>query len=371
VKAALLTLPIGYGILARIYAITSKIMEGCCKMKLKFGVRLPVSGPLADYAAIRKISETADALGFDAVTIHDHISTSYAARYHNAGGLAEQVDERDRAGLPVTNFYESIATLSVVAGWTQHVRLVPSTLVLPYRHAVLFAKQCATLSILSNGRLVCCIGIGSLESDFEVMNIPFREKGKIMDDYLEAIHSIFSPEKKITHAGKYIHFEDKEFYPKPKNMPIWIAGHFNPIVYGRIAKYGNGWITTGTPKDFAEGLATIRKVHLPKYGRQDNIEVGTQTFLTLADNLDAAQKIARYTIENYFNGKESDGRREAMVQKMFENALVGSPKEISRKLEEYQKTGVSFFDMRLIRGDLNGTLEMLRLFAREVMPSFS
>ena len=83
-------------------------------MKLRFGARLPVSGPLASQQSILEVGRAADELGFDAVTTHDHVSFSYDERYHNAGGSAQLVDEADKKGLPVTNNFETMTTLAAV-----------------------------------------------------------------------------------------------------------------------------------------------------------------------------------------------------------------------------------------------------------------
>ncbi|MGI0080165.1 MAG: LLM class flavin-dependent oxidoreductase, partial [Nitrososphaerales archaeon] len=97
---------------------------------MKFGVRLPVSGPIASADSIVQTGLAAERLGFDFVTVHDHIERGFHERYHFAVGTVEAVDSSKE----VTNFFESIATLSFLAGMTKRIRFVPAALVLPVRN---------------------------------------------------------------------------------------------------------------------------------------------------------------------------------------------------------------------------------------------
>ncbi len=208
---------------------------------MKFGARLPVSGPLASQRSILEIGQAADNLGFDAVTTHDHVSFSYDERYHNAGGAAQMVDEADKKGLPVTDNFETMTTLALVAGRTHNVRLIPCSAVLPIRHPVLFAKQAVSLFELSGGRFVLNVCIGSIESDFDAMNVPFKMRGKMTDEYIQVMKLILSDQKEVSYQGQFVSFPPSEFYPKTsKKMPFWFSGHFNDKVLDRVAKYSDG-----------------------------------------------------------------------------------------------------------------------------------
>ena len=350
-------------------------------MKAKFGVRLPVSGPLASPTNILKIGQKADELGFDAITTHDHVSHSYNERYHNAGGIAEMVDERDKQGLPVTNFYESIATLSVLAGKTQNVRLIPCSAVLPWRYPVLFAKQVSTLYELSGGRFVCCVCIGNIESDFRAMNLEYKKKAQLMNEYLQVLKLIFSSQKQVSFDGKYVKFPPSEFFPKPTGkIPIWIGGYFNDKAYERVANFGDGFLPGGFPEAFRNGLPKLREYLKIRGKDPTKLEVGTQTFMCLMKDGDEARRRSHYTIESFFSGKEFDNPdrnnpdktvRDVMTAGSLKGALVGSPDQVIKKIEEYTTEGVEFFDIRQINRTIEDVLDMITLFAKEVMPSFN
>jgi alkanesulfonate monooxygenase SsuD/methylene tetrahydromethanopterin reductase-like flavin-dependent oxidoreductase (luciferase family) len=61
---------------------------------------------------------------------------------------------------------DAVALMGACAALTRRVRLVTTVLIAPIHSPVLLAKQCATLDVLSNGRLSVGIGIGGREQDF-------------------------------------------------------------------------------------------------------------------------------------------------------------------------------------------------------------
>ena len=350
-------------------------------MKAKFGIRVPVTGPLATAENILRIGARAEELGFDAVTTHDHVYQSYDERYHNSGGVSELVDENEKNGLPL-NVFETVATLSVLAGRTTKVRLIPSAAVLPWRHPVLFAKQAVTLHELSSGRFVCFVVVGRWKTDFEVMNVRRNRRGRIMDEYLEVLYQMLRGKDEVNFGGKIIKLDRARFFPKPsKKLPIWIGGSFHDKVFERLVKYGDGFTPGTMPADaFEEGLPRLRR-YLTSHGRNpDDLEVGAQTFLCLLDNKEEAHSLSRYTIESFFHGPEFGGPdpsdpsksvRDVLMSRVLKSALVGTTDDVIQKIDDYVKAGVHFFDIRQVNRSVDEIFGMMKTFAADVMPSFS
>ncbi len=100
---------------------------------------------------------------------------------------------------------ETFSILWVVAGATQHLRLVTSVLVLPYRNPVLTAKMVASLDVLSGGRLTLGVGAGWLKEEFETLNSPaFEARGTVTDEWIAIFKQLWSQSPPASMAASII-----------------------------------------------------------------------------------------------------------------------------------------------------------------------
>ncbi len=348
--------------------------------RVKFGIRLPVTGPLASAENILKIAKYADELGYDAVTTHDHVVLGFEERYHNSGGLSDAIDQSGVRGRWL-DVYETMVTLALVAGRTDRVRLIPCAAVLPWRQPILFGKQALSLHELSGGRFVCSVVVGNMEADFEAMNVDFKKRGRIMDEYLEVLSMMLSGKEEITFEGESIHISGESFLPAPsKPIPLWIGGGFNEKTFERLVKYGDGFLPGNRPiAEYKQGLDDFRTYLKEKGVSSDRYELGAQTFMCLMDDGDKARKMTEYTVHSFFQGPEFNrpdpsnvGRStlETKSQGMVESSFVGSPSEVCGRIERYVEAGSRFFDMRQLNRNVEDIHAMMKLFATDVMPSF-
>jgi probable F420-dependent oxidoreductase len=207
---------------------------------MRFGLRLPSFAlgveptSLADIGAYLRRAED---LGFESALLIDHLLVAPPA-YR-------------------TTWLEPVSLLSTLAGVTRTMRLGTLVLVLPFRDPVAFAKEWATLDILSGGRSILGVGVGWHEGEFAALRIPFRERGRRMNEMLEAITALWAGDH-VTYEGQFYRFEDLSIHPKPMQRPhppIWIGGGTQPSekIYGqkvpsvepvlrRIAKYAKTWV---------------------------------------------------------------------------------------------------------------------------------
>ena len=152
---------------------------------------------------------------------------------------------------------EPVAMLAALAGVTRTIRLGTMVLVLPLRNPAYFAKEWATLDVLSGGRTILGVGVGWHEDEFRLMGVPHRERGRRMDEMLEAVTALWAGDN-VTYQGAYYRFENVTIDPKPvqkPHPPIWIGGGTQPSekiyaqtvanidpVLRRIAKYARTWV---------------------------------------------------------------------------------------------------------------------------------
>ena len=181
--------------------------------------------PEATPADILRIAQTADTIGFDWLTISEHIV------------LPDEMTE-----VMGRRFPESLSAAAFLAGATKRIRLLPYVLVLPYRNPVVLAKQIATLDFMSGGRFTLGAGAGHLEREFAVLNVPFNERGARTDEYLQVMKELWtSPAPAF--QGRYVQFDKIAFEPKPvqkPHPPIFIGGNSRPAMR-RAANFGDGW----------------------------------------------------------------------------------------------------------------------------------
>ncbi|MFQ5667857.1 MAG: LLM class F420-dependent oxidoreductase [Candidatus Binatia bacterium] len=224
---------------------------------LQFGVLLPQFGPLARGAdardRIRTVAVRAEQLGYHVLWTAEHIifPRTITTPYPYGG----------RFPYPVTDpVLDIVATLSYVAALTRRIRLGSSVLVLPYRNPIVLGKQLASLDVLSHGRLLLGVAGGWLKEEFDMLGVPFRERGRRLDEYIALLRSLWS-EERVTFRGRWFELQEAAFFPKPAQQPppIWIGGG-SPAALRRVARAGDGWIAAPRPTldDLAADIATIR-----------------------------------------------------------------------------------------------------------------
>ncbi len=176
---------------------------------MELGVHLPHIGRKASPENIRACAIQAEQLGFHDVWVSEHIIVPKSGSYP-----------------PSPNFWDPILTLTWAAACTERVRLGTSVLVLPLRHPLPLAKELATLQNLSKGRLILGGGVGWLEAEFDALGVPFKERGRRMDEGIAMMKAVWTQDP-VTFTSKYIPsiIEDMRTQPQPvKPIPIWIGG---------------------------------------------------------------------------------------------------------------------------------------------------
>jgi alkanesulfonate monooxygenase len=214
---------------------------------MRYGLRLPSFALGARTATLEEMGRylrRAEDLGFDAAVTIDHLLLTPPAY--------------------ACTWLEPIALLSALAGVTRTIKLGTMVLVLPLRNPVYFAKEWATLDLLSGGRTILGIGVGWHEEEFALMGVGHKERGRRMEECLEIVRALWAGDR-VTYEGRYHRFRDLTIDPKPAQKPhppIWIGGGTQPSekVYGqtvaniapvlrRIAKYADTWVphSSATP----------------------------------------------------------------------------------------------------------------------------
>jgi len=177
------------------------------------------------------VAKRAEELGYDMIPIPEHF-----------------VVANSHVELSGPHYFHSTVAQAFLAGATQRIRLLSSVTLLPLQHPVVMAKALATADWMSNGRIGVTFGVGWDAEEFNVLGVPFSERGRMADEYLAAIIELWTSEAP-EFDGKYVSFKDVTFEPKPiqqPHVPIWIGGDAEPALK-RAAKYASGWFPWLTP----------------------------------------------------------------------------------------------------------------------------
>jgi len=235
---------------------------------MNYGVVLPIwQLTVADAATL---TARAEELGLDGVFVPDHILAKPATTQHYGG-----------------HWPDPFSLLAYLAGRTRRIHLGASVIVLPYRSALVTAKAAATVDQASGGRFIFGVGVGWDEAEFTDLRLPFRERGRLSDDYLRAIKAAWAsdiPEYK----GEYAGFSGATFSPRPAQRPhppIWVGGSPGsvsaPAVRG-CAELGDAWHPLALSLDDIEkGFATLRE--LTSRGGRGALGLAPRNLLDLTD----------------------------------------------------------------------------------------
>lgn len=209
---------------------------------MELGIILPNSGAFADPGAILAMAEVAEGLGYEALWTADHLVVPVESRanYPYVQNAKIRLD-------PKHAFFEPLIALSAVAARTSRIRLGISVYLATLRHPLAVAKQVASLDLLSRGRVVLGVGAGWIPEEYETLGIPFAERGRYLDEHIEAMRALWRDERP-SYSGQHYRFSNIGFEPKPmrRDVPVWVGGN-SVAARRRAARLGDGWHVIDVP----------------------------------------------------------------------------------------------------------------------------
>jgi len=293
---------------------------------MNYGVVLPIWQ--LTVADAESLTTRAEELGLDGVFVPDHILAKPATTQHYGG-----------------HWPDPFSLLAYLAGRTQRIHLGASVIVLPYRNALVAAKAAATVDQVSGGRFIFGVGVGWDEAEFQDLRLPFRERGKLSDDYIRAIKAAWASDVP-EYSGPYVSFAGATFSPRPAQQPhppIWVGGSPGAVsgpAVRRCAALGDAWHPLAlTLDDIEKGYATLRD--LAPRERRSALGLAPRNLLDLTD----APK----------------GRGRAAFQ--------GSVAEVASDIRRVAALGAAWMTFDLPRAGVPPMLRAIERLAREVKPA--
>jgi probable F420-dependent oxidoreductase len=204
---------------------------------VQLAIRLPYHTDVVSGEVMTEVAVVAEQAGFHSGWVADHIVLPAGElRSRNAitagGGYPRPFDEPT---------LESWTSLAYVAGATARLGLGVGVCVLPYRNPVLLAKVVASLDVLSGGRVLCGLGMGWIEEEFEALGVPFASRRARLDEGIALMRRCWEGSPVTFDGDHFAIREPVHFVPRPaRRVPIIIGGNSLPAL--RRATNADGWI---------------------------------------------------------------------------------------------------------------------------------
>ena len=157
---------------------------------------------------------------------------------------------------PELPMLDTVVALTFAAAHSSTLKLGSGIILLAQRNPVVLAKSLSSIDVLSNGRLIFGVGVGYVPREFEVIGVPYEERGARVDDHIEAIRALWT-EQQPDFDGRFTRIQGIQQHPHPvqKPHPPIIIGGMSPSAYRRAVACGDGWY--GFAQDEAATAASI------------------------------------------------------------------------------------------------------------------
>jgi probable F420-dependent oxidoreductase len=254
---------------------------------------------------------------------------------------------------------ECMSTMAALAGRTKRIQFGMNVVSVALREPVLLAKQCATIDMLSEGRLLPGFGIGSPHGkDWEGTGTSPRNRGKRTDEALDIIAALWRGER-VTTRGDFYSLDDAVISPLPvrRKLPLWIGGSSQAAIR-RTGRIGTGWMGgRETPQEARRVVEGIRAAAAEFGRRVPEDHYGTGVYFRLGDP--GAAVVAEETAKLAARFPDRDSS----------NVIVaGTPADVVERLRAYVDAGVTKFVMRPVaRGD-DDFMDQTRQFVEKLIP---
>lgn len=179
---------------------------------MRCSINIPNFGDFADARTVANLAAAAEAAGWDALFVWDHV-------VH---------DKQRRRGQP---FGDPWMLLTAAALATSRIRLGPMVTPVARRRPEQLARQVATLDALSGGRVIFGAGLGGpIDDEFGSFGdstdaVVLAER---LDEGLDLLSRYWSGET-VDHDGPHYRVRDTAILPatvQQPRPPVWIAGYW-------------------------------------------------------------------------------------------------------------------------------------------------
>ncbi len=320
---------------------------------MKFGVLVPHFGQWTSRETLVGNAPLIEQMGFHSLWVRDHL----VWKPHGMEGS-------DRT------FLEPLLTLAALSSVTTRM-LLGTAVLIPLRWPLKLAQNLATLSYLSDGRVMAGMGLGSNEAEFAAAGLDKDSRIPILGDTVEICRRVWE-EDNVSYQGEFFEVHDFTLRPKPVAPIPFLYGGSTRAAVRRAVTLMDGWIPGRIPIDTLRN----RLVYLHNLAEEHQKEMLLGTIpLVLAD---PDRRRARDSIDVQALGVSSAGARHWVTPASggfntvddLEGLLVaGNRSDCLRAIETFADLGLELviLDVRL---GFNNYMQQLEWLAEWLLPEF-
>jgi len=286
------------------------------------------------------IAVLAEELGFDSIWVYDH--------FHNVPKPSHEA------------VFECWTTIAAISQRTSRIRLGQMVGCNSYRSPGLLAKITSTVDVISGGRLDWGIGAGWYENEYKGYGYEFAKPSDrigMLRETVEIVKSMWT-QPETSYDGKYYKMSRAHCDPKPLQQPtppVWIGGGGEQLTLRVVAEHADVSNFGSSLEEFVK-KREILKGHCAAVGRdEDTIRKTISSEVFIREN------------EKDIEAAGSKNPWGLPADQWREKALVGTPEQVSEKIQKYLDAGCTGFIPWC--PDYPNT-ETIELFAKKVIPNF-
>lgn len=312
----------------------------------------------------RRLAQAAERNGFDYALTQIRFTAGYGAEYQ----------------------HESVAFSHALLAATSRLTVIAAILPGPW-NPTLAAKQVATISQLTGGRIAVNIVSGWFRGEFAAIGEPWLdhdERYRRSEEFIRSLRGIWR-EDNFSFRGDFYRYTHYTLKPKPAQpLPEIFQGGSSRAARDMAARVSDWYFTNGnTPENIRK---QVDDLHAKAAANGHRVKVGVNAFVIARDTEEEAQRVLQEIIAaadpeavNAFGaevknaGAASPEREGNWAKSSFEDLvqyndgfrtnLIGTPQQIAERIVALKEAGA---DLILI-GFLH-FIEEVEYFGRKVLP---
>ncbi|MBB3664304.1 MULTISPECIES: TIGR03619 family F420-dependent LLM class oxidoreductase [Prauserella salsuginis group] len=226
-------------------------------------MRFTLSVALTPLDQLTELAVTAEECGFSSIALPDSLfySEQVSADYPYTPDGSRFWDEN-------TPWVDPLIAAASMGAATDRITFYTSVLKLGSRNPVLLARQVGSVANLTGDRFGLGLGVGWAPEEFEWCGVPYRRRGKRVDEAIDVLRLILGGGM-VEYHGEFFDFDKLCMSPAPKrHVPFYIGGHSEPALR-RAARVGDGWSSAMMKlDDLRDTIARLNTLRA-EYGRAD------------------------------------------------------------------------------------------------------